>query len=374
LKIEEVKVELQNFLSKKYIKPKVVVMPDFFFDRIINLDYDLASFSTKLKKITSQKGGSLDGISQMDIKGGNAINTATSLAVLGAKVTPIVCTNNQGIKIIRSTSKKCEMDLSHIKKGKKASITTALELNNKNQKINIMLRDLGDLSNFQASDLNYKDKFLIENADYVCLFNWAGTRNHGTELAQEVFSRVKKRGKGKTYYDTADPNSNIKKIPELVKMVLTSEFIDILSLNENEVITYASFIDKQIQKKKQTKINEKLSLDAARVLANKLNSRIDLHTPSFSATLTKKKEVCVRTFRIKPLRATGAGDSWNAGNIIGDANQLTDESRIILANAVSACYLSDPKGQYPTKKTLANFIEKEVTNNLLLNSKHTPIF
>lgn len=105
MKAEKIKAELLNFLSKEYIKPKVVVMPDFFFDRIINIDYDAAGFSAKLNKIISQKGGSLDGISQVDYKGGNAINTTYSLAVLGAKVTPIVCTNSQGIRKIKSILK-----------------------------------------------------------------------------------------------------------------------------------------------------------------------------------------------------------------------------------------------------------------------------
>ena len=374
MKAEKVKAELLNFLSKEYIKPKVVAMPDFFFDRIVNLDYDLAGFSAKLNEIASQKGGSLDCISQMDFKGGNAINTACSLAILGAKVTPIVCTNNLGIKKIESILKKYDQDLSHIKRVDKASITTSLELSSKNQKVNIMLRDLGGLENFQASDLSERDNDLIESADYVCLFNWAGTRKYGTELAQKVFSKVKKRGRGKTYYDTADPNSNAKKIPELVNKVLSTELIDILSLNENEAISYASTIDDQIRKKKKTKINDELSLDAARVLANKLNMRVDLHAHSLSATITKKKEICVRTFSIKPLRATGAGDAWNAGNILGDMNLLSDESRLIFANAVSACYLSDISGRYPTKKMLFKYIEKKAIDELLFANKHTPIF
>jgi ribokinase len=365
---EETKAEILNFLKNEYIKPKVVVMPDFFFDRILTLDFDIADFSKKITKIAAQKGGSLDGISQMDIKGGNAINTAYALATLGAKVTPIVCTNSKGIKQIRSNLKKFKIDLSHIKIKNKASITTALELNVKNEKVNIMLRDLGDLENFQASQRTNEDKIVIEEADYVCLFNWASTKKYGTKLAQKLFSRVKKRGRGKTYYDTADPNSNAKKIPGLVKTFRKTDLIDILSLNENEAISYASIIKKQIQKKKNKKINnDEIALEAAKVLAYNFNSRIDLHTSSFSATITKKKEVCVRTFKIKPLRATGAGDSWNAGNIVADMSNLSDESRLILANAVSAYYLSDRNGYYPSRNKLVNFIEKEFTNDLLFH-------
>lgn len=367
MKKEEVKNELVNFLSKEYKKPNVVVLPDFFFDRIITLEYNLESFSRILKEITSQKGGSVDNCSQMDIKGGNAINTTASLATLGADVTPIVCTNKNGMKKIKSILKKPNINFSHIKIKDRASITTSIELLEENHKINIMLRDLGDLENFSYLDFNEKDENIIKKADYVCIFNWAGTKNYGSELAKKIFSLVKTTGRGKTYYDTADPNSNKKRIPELIEKVLKSNYIDILSLNENEAITYASTVDAQIPKNKQLKRNGNTSLEAARVLAEKLNSRIDLHASKFAATITKKTEVIVPTFKIKPSRVTGAGDSWNAGNIIGDINCLSNQTRLILANAVSACYLLNPKGEYPTKETLLSFIKNEFKNNFDIN-------
>ena len=96
-------------------------------------------------------------------------------------------------------------------------------------------------------------------------------------------------------------------------------------------------------------------MEAARVLAKHFSARIDLHTTVFSATLKGKQEVVVPTFKVKVLRATGAGDAWNAGNILGDHNGLSDECRLMLANAVSACYLSDADGMHPTKEKLASF-------------------
>ena len=95
--IEEYKIELMDFLKNEYKKPKVVVMPDFFFDRIINLRDNFENFSSKVTKIIQQNGGSLDGMSQLDFKGGNAMNTASALITLGAEVTPIICTNKNGI-------------------------------------------------------------------------------------------------------------------------------------------------------------------------------------------------------------------------------------------------------------------------------------
>jgi sugar/nucleoside kinase (ribokinase family) len=100
-------------------------------------------------------------------------------------------------------------------------------------------------------------------------------------------------------------------------------------------------------------------MDAARVLAKHLPARIDLHTTVFSATFTKKNEIIVPAFKVKALRATGAGDAWNAGNIIGDANALSDECRLVLANAIAAYYLSDSQGSHPTRQKLAKFLRAQ---------------
>ena len=197
---------------------------------------------------------------------------------------------------------------------------------------------------------------MIESADYACLFNWAGTLKFGTALAQAVFGRAKTNGKGKTYFDTADPSPNSGAIAELMETVLKSNQVDILSLNENEAIIYASLLDKTLNDKKHNLDFAELAMEAAQVLAKHLPSRIDLHTTVFSATLTRKTETVVPAFKVEVLRATGAGDAWTAGNILGDRNGLSDECRLMLANAVSACYLTDPEGKHPTWEKLADFL------------------
>ena len=336
--------ELQSFLQKPLKDCKVVVMPDFFLDRLINLECDSAEFSSLITDVAKRKGGNLDGISQTDLRGGNAINVASALASLGVTVTPIVCTSEFGMQQIKYNFQNTPIDISHIKPQGKASITTALEFQNQNSKINVMLRDLGALANFGPANLDESDFGLIENADYVCLFNWAGTLKFGTELAQTVFEWTKRLGKGKTYYDTADPTPNAKEIPDLMDKVLKSSKVDILSLNENEAVTYASQLDETLKEKKGSVKFAELAMEAARVLANHFSARIDLHTSDFSATLKGKEEVVVPTFKVNVLRATGAGDTWCAGNILGDHNDLSDECRLMLANAMAACYISDPDG------------------------------
>jgi ribokinase len=360
MSLAECKKELQNFLEKNLKECKVVVMPDFFLDRLINLDWAASEFSGEIAEVAKRKGGSIDGIPQTDLPGGNAVNVASALASLGVKVTPIVCTSEFGLQQIKYYFKNIPIDTSHIKTRGKASITTALELKNYNEKTNIMLRDLGALTDFGPADFDDSDYGLIEAADYVCVFNWAGTIKFGTALAQTVFDVVKHQGVGKTYYDTADPTPNAKALPDLMNKLLKTDKVDILSLNENEAITYAGLLDESLKEKRAPFGFAELALDSARILAKHLAARIDLHTSVFSATLKGKREVLAPTFRVKVLRATGAGDAWNAGNILGDHNGLSDESRLILANAVSACYLSDEGGLHPTKEKLSTFLKNNI--------------
>ena len=351
------KTELLSFLRGKPKEITAVVMPDFFLDRLIDLDCTPKNFCSQVKAVARRKGGSIDGVNQNDIRGGNAVNTASALAALGVDAIPIVCTDQLGLQQLRFHLDRYHVDTSHVKVLAKASITTALELKTDTGKANVMLRDLGSLANFGPENLTENDYRLIEEADYICVFNWAGTKNHGTELARTIFKRTKTRGKGKTYYDTADPTPNKEDIPELMEKVLKTAQIDVLSLNENEAITYARHLASDaISEKRKTGFSEQ-ALESARVLAKRLSARIDLHTTGFSATFTGKSEVAVPAFKIKPLRATGAGDAWNAGNILGDGNGLSDECRLTLANAVSASYLSYPEAMHPTKQMLSKFLE-----------------
>ena len=351
--------ELLNFLKNAPQEQlEVVVMPDFFQDRIINLDCSVQDFTSVVGEIAKRKGGSVDEITQTDLRGGNAVNVASALASLGAKVTLIICTSKFGLQQIRfHLGHFPNIDTSHVKIAEKASMTTALEFKTENGKANVMLRDLGSLANFGPADLTNDDWVHVENADYICLFNWAGTRKFGTQLAETVFHRVKTKGKGKTYFDTADPSPNKEKIPELMKKVLKTKHVDVLSLNENETVSYASLLDTEMKKKREQMQFDKLAMDAARILAKHLRARIDLHTTAFSATVTRKTEVVVSAFKVNALRATGAGDAWDAGNIIGDGNALSDECRLALANAVAACYLSDPDGSHPTRQKIIKFLE-----------------
>ncbi len=354
--LEEVKGFLKRLRAEKEIH--VVVMPDFFLDRFVSLNFNLETFVDAVADVLGRKGGSIDGIIQKDFRGGNAVNTASALASLGIKVTPIICTDKLGFQLLKFYLKSPRISLSHVKTVEKPSITTALEFQTTNGKANVMLRDVGSLADFGPQNLGGEDFEVIQKADYVCVFNWAGTRRFGTALAQTVFQYVKTKGRGKTYFDSADPTPNKREAPDLLRKVLQANLVDILSLNENEAVFYASLLNPEMKSLKRKLSIEELALESAKTLAKRLNTRIDLHTTSFSATFTKGNEIIVPAFNVPVLRATGAGDAWNAGNIIGDAYGLPAAVRLTLANATAAYYISNLKAAHPTREQLIKFCDK----------------
>ncbi len=349
--------EVKDFLKSQQREAEVVVMPDFFLDRFVSLNTSPDRFFKMVMDVVRRKGGSIDLISQKEFRGGNAINTAAALANLGVKVTPIVCADKLGLRIIRFHVKSPKINLDHIKIVEKPSITTALEFEASDGKVNVMLRDVGSLADFGPQNLDAEDFEAIERADCICVFNWAGTRKFGTELAETVFRYAKARGKSKTYFDPADPTPNKRKARKLLEKVLQSDLVDVLSLNENEAVFFASLIKGRTGKPEKGLSFKDLARESAKFLASRLKARIDLHTTEYSATFSGKTETVVPAFRVPVLRATGAGDAWNAGNILGTVCGLANAVRLTLANAVAAYYISNHEGKHPTWKELFRFCD-----------------
>jgi len=356
--LEELLHSLERLeLAKKF---SAVIMPDFFLDRLVMYEGDLNHFSKAVAEVAKRKGGSIHGIKQLELRGGNAVNTAAALAALGAKVYPIIDTSLLGLHLLKFYLDPFKVDLSHVKTSGKMSLTTAIELTHRGERVNVMMGDLGSLSEFGLDDLTPEDFQVLREADYVCIFHWAGTRRWGTQLAEGVFDYVRKKGKGKTYYDTADPSPKKEEVPKLVKKILLGNLVDIFSVNENEAFCYASQLNEKVGSlQKKLKLDE-LAKECARILAKNLSARVDLHTTTFAGSFTSNLEVTVPAFKVSVLRATGAGDAWNAGNIFGDALGLPDSCRLTLANAVAAYYISSPVGEHPTLPKLVDFCSKQL--------------
>ncbi len=338
---------------------KVVVMPDFFIDRFVTYYGSAKQLYGAIVKVAERRGGNIHGVKQMELRGGNAANTAAALAALDVKVYPIITTDPMGFQLLQYYLGPFGVDLFHVRLDGEVALTTAFELAHNKERVNIMLGDLGSLPNFGPKDLVEKDFELLQNADYVCVFNWASTRRWGTELAEKVFSYVKEEGKGKTYYDSGDPTPNSRNIRKLLRKVIKTRLVDILSINENEAFQYASRLDGRVKRLKSKLNHHEMAKECARALAKHLSARVDLHTRAFSGSFTSEYEVVLPTFPVSGLRSTGAGDSWNAGNIYGDSLKIPDSCRLTLANAVAAYYVSSPAAEHSTLAKLIEFCQNQ---------------
>jgi ribokinase len=132
--------------------------------------------------------------------------------------------------------------------------------------------------------------------------------------------------------------------------------VDVLSVNENEAIAFASLFSSEVSEQRDKIEFGELALLSTQILAKHLTARIDLHTTSFSVTVSGTDAVFAPAFKVQTARATGAGDAWDAANIFGDANSFPAVCRLTLANAAAASYLSDLEGKHPNIPRLIEFL------------------
>ena len=329
--------ELQNLK----IVGSVVVLSDFFLDRIIKIQSISAFYDLISKK--SAMGGSIRGIRQKDLKGGNAVNVAFALARLGAPVSLITVADKSSSHILHDSFSIFPNSSLFIIEGKPGR-TTALEFTDNDQDVNIMLSDVGDNENFGPERLGQKEKTVIRNADAVIVTNWASNEK-GTELAKFTFEESKK---SLHFLDPADIQSKPGEFKEAVGELASS--LDSLCLNENE----CNILLKQLDLGNIS--NEEETKRLISTLSEKISVAIDLHT-SFGAFWSNGREVeFARNFPVEIKFVTGAGDVWDAANILGYLTNLKPPERLLFANAAAALYVRNSDAMPPTMQEVLSFV------------------
>ncbi len=343
---DDVKTRLLEKLNQIDVKRlsdfHVVLLPDFFVDHFLTMDKFEREF-TRIQDVYVQGGGNVPGILQRIHQGGNAANTALALARLGIKSHLICKTDDLGLHLLQFFLGKSGVDLSGVKTDGKLAITTAMEFGK--QHINVMVGDTGSVSDFTFEILDEDDLQTVSNSDIVCVVNWTLNKK-GTGLAKDVF-RFAKKHTVKTFFDTGDPGYRKNEIPELTKNVLTDKSLDILGINENELLHYGDLTKPR---------NDEGIINAAVSLKKKLHARIDLHTANFACTINKNCTVIPSLQLSEIYRATGAGDTWNAGNLFAELLNFNDDERLLFANLVAGYYISSPDPIHPSLKKIISFI------------------
>lgn len=334
----------------------ITVMPDFFVDRIIRLQSKEDFFSGLSEKAKSG-GGSIRGISTSDIKGGNAVNIAYSLAKLGMKTSLFTIADDIGLSILKHVFSKFEESKINLRitKGKHGHTTAFEFLVDKvsSSKVNVMVSDVGDNVNFGPDRItSEEDLSILKKSDGVMVVNW-GSNLKGSQLTEHVF---KNSPKALHFIDPADIEN--RKSDFLATLGNISQFTDVLSINENECNSLSSAIG--ITPLIPT--NEIYTVEdiknAAMMLAKQIGMSIDLHTRNGAAWSNGKEVVFAHPIKVDPKTLTGAGDSWDAADIVGYLAGLEPKERLLFSNACASLYVRNPYGEPATLDEAVDLLDR----------------
>ncbi len=299
----------------------LAVMPDFYIDRIVKLNsLDDLFLMLKAKLDT---GGSIRGIEQYEIKGGNATNLAYASSMLGLNTILITAADGYGKVILKHAFKDLNTKL--IIKDGKQGYTVSFEIKDI---ANIMVSDSGINARFNPRILEDEDIKVLKDADAIAIVNWASNYD-GNELVKHVFSL----NDSLHILDPADISNRKGEFLALLK-----ELDDIiLSINDNEARILASMLGIDMPKYYDGNDIRHVAYE----LADRLRIRIDIHTPKGSASSDAKDTAYADAFKVDAKILTGAGDVWDAADIICYLADLDDHDRLRFANAASALYVSN---------------------------------
>lgn len=315
----------------------VVALPDFFLDHFVTAP-SWSDAVALMEGVHDRGGGNIPGWPQRFHPGGNATNTALALARLGVHAHLVAITDAFGLAYLRDTVGPHGVDLKQVRATGQLAITTALEFGPERR--NVMLSHPGSVADLRFEHLDDNQLTLVEGSDAVLVANWTANRGAGTSFVEAVL-KLAGRGRGLTYLDTGDPSSRIADVPELKRRVFASPDLDVLAVNENEVRIFSGATDVE---------------EGAGKLKAEIAGTLDLHTSTRSATWLKEGRAEAPCLDVPFRRATGAGDAWNAGNLLGHLLKLEPSERLLLANVVAGLYVSGEDGLAPRMADVVGYL------------------
>jgi len=330
----------------------VVVMPDFFVDRILTLRSQ-EEFCNLLAEKVKFGGGSIRNIDTTERKGGNAVNVAYCLARLGIKNTTLFTIADEFgsamlHKVFSKFGGRVNLRVEHGRHGR----TTGLEFLNSNaSKANVMLNDAGDNEYFGSdkidSDVNLK---ILENANAVIVVNW-GSNLKGSELTRFAFNNS---AKSFHYIDPADIESRKDEFREFLRTI--SKNIHALALNENEANSLGNSLGLNSLLPPNDYDEEDVKNAAVQISSN-LGINTDIHTRIGAASSNRKKVDFVPAFEVQAKTLTGAGDSWDSANILCYLARINARERLMFSNAYASLYVRSSQGEHPSKDETLEFLK-----------------
>ena len=102
--------------------------------------------------------------------------------------------------------------------------------------------------------------------------------------------------------------------------------------------------------------------NAAKKLASKFRMSVEIHSSKGASWSDGSETSFVRSIKVKANTLTGAGDSWDAANILAHLLDLEPAERLLFSNAYSALYVMSSDREPATLNQLLKFIKQEYKN------------
>ena len=331
-------------IQRKVKELKISVLPDYYLDVLIDPKRPFSDLDTQLKKVFDRGGGNIIGTEVKFVSGGNGGNVAKTLAVLGVQTTFLTKTSKLGIKLMEHFLESLGVNLIADSDGSLAS-SVVFELSTEgDNKANIMLSSAGSVAEFSSNMLTEEQWQVLKSSHVIAITNAQNlefenlTKQILTNIPPEIFVSI----------DFSDLTPHKSRIDGFRKIILShpKNPPNLIVGNETEFCLLAN--------------NEKDAfLDAGYSLSSDFpNIYFALHTINYSY-LWKRGELIAskRSFEIAPLHATGAGDAWHAGFLVGWHCGLAYEQVLEFANAVAG-YLVSHKEKIGSLNQIFRFIDE----------------
>jgi len=333
--------DLERLISRL----KVSVLPDFFLDRIISVP-SISKLFKEAKAKAADGGGNLRGYSQRETHGGNATNLAYALALLSVR-TSLFCVGDAFARVATANAPaNCQVRVISGRPG----LTVALEFPFKARMVNVMISDVGDVAHFDGRKFKRNDILALKEPDCIALVNWSANKS-ANALARKIFGINGRKAK-LNFLDPADLSGAENRIRPL-KRIIDEGLIDVISLNENEarILTRVLQTGRLPQRYRAEDV-----LRASARLHDALRTTVDIHTPIGSASTHNGQQGWAPALELVRGFVTGAGDVWDAGDIIGHLLPLNVGDRLRFANACAYLYLSSGGVRAPNLKEVECFL------------------
>ncbi|MHA2225360.1 MAG: carbohydrate kinase family protein [Candidatus Hodarchaeales archaeon] len=322
-----ISIDFETALTKIKKLKNMTVLPDFFLDILVNPQMSYEAFIAEIDEIYSRGGGNLLGPVTNFVPGGNGGNVAKTLAGLGVPTTFICETSPLGKQLIEFFMNPIGVQTFIGNSGNMAS-SVILEIPHGTDKHNVMFSASGSVAEFSSKKLTPEQWDVLQESNVIAITNAQNLQME--DLVETILGNIP--SSVVVTVDFSDLSPHLQRIDGFRKRILQHPIKPPSFITGNEIEV------KLLAKKPTVKPEEAIYQLSAEFpetmfglhMANKAEIWKDGNQLAF--------EPC---FNISVLRATGAGDNWHAGFLVGwQGLDLSISEAIIFANAVAGYQIS----------------------------------